>query len=79
VWSVEDCTHTLLKDFDGLGYALIAEKADAETLEPCSLAEAKHRPDWPLWEKDIEEELATLKSAGTWRLEKAPPGANIIG
>ena len=28
--------------------------------------------------KAISEELATLKTAGTWRLEEAPPGANII-
>jgi hypothetical protein len=27
----------------------------------------------------IEEELSTLKAAGTWRLEEAPPRANIIG
>ena len=40
--------------------------------------EAKRRPDWPLWEKAIEEELATLDAAGTWELEEAPPGANII-
>jgi hypothetical protein len=30
------------------------------------------------WERSIEE-LATLKAASTWRLEEAPPGANIIG
>jgi hypothetical protein len=79
VWSVEDGLSTLLKDFDGLEYALVAETADAEALEPRSLAEAKRRPEWPLWEKAIEEELATLKAAGTWRLEDTPPGANIIG
>ncbi len=32
-----------------------------------------------MWEKAIEEELATLKKARTWKLEKAPPEANIIG
>jgi len=32
-----------------------------------------------LWEKAIHEELATLKAAGTWRLEEAPARANIIG
>ena len=79
VWSVENGSPTLLEDFDGLEYALVAETADAEALEPRSLADAKRRPDWPLWEKAIEEELATLKAAGTWRLEEAPPGANIIG
>ena len=78
-WSIEDGSPTLLEDFEGLEFAFAAETADAEALEPRSLAEAKRRPDWPLWERAIEEELATLKAAGTWRLEEAPPGANIIG
>jgi hypothetical protein len=58
---------------------LLAETSNAEAVEPQTLAEAKRQPDWPLWEKAIEEELATLKKAGTWKLEKAPPEANIIG
>ena len=65
----------LLEDFDSLEDVFAAETADAEALEPHSLAKAKHRPEWPLWEKAIEEELTTLKTAGTWRLEEAPPGA----
>jgi Reverse transcriptase (RNA-dependent DNA polymerase) len=79
VWTVEDGVPALLEDFDGLEHTLAAEVADAEAMEPRTLAEAKHRPDWPLWEKAIEEELATLKAASTWRLEEAPPRANIIG
>jgi hypothetical protein len=43
------------------------------------LTEARRHPKWPHWEKAILEELETLKAAGTWRLEDAPPGANIIG
>ena len=76
---VEDGLLTLLEDFEGLEYAFAVETADAEALELRSLAEAKHRPEWPLWEKAIEEELATLKTAGTWKLEEALPGANVIG
>src|SRR5712692_9199296 len=57
----------------------MAETTDAEALEPHLLTEAKRQPDWPLWEKAIQEELATLKAAGTWKLEEAPPEANIIG
>ena len=68
-----------LEESDWLEYILATETAEAEALEPSLLAEAKHRPDWPLWEKAITKELATLKTAGTWRLEEAPPGANIIG
>ena len=79
VWSVEDGAPMLLEDFDGPEYMFAAETADAEALEPRTLAEAKCRPEWPLWEKAIEEELTTIKTAGTWRLEEAPPGANIIG
>ena len=79
VWSVEDGAPVLLEDFEGLECALAAETADAEALEPRTLAEAKRRPDWPQWEKAIQEELATLNATGTWRLEEAPPRANVIG
>src|SRR6266511_2094247 len=60
-------------------YALAAEIGDIEALEPCSLAEAKKRPDWHLWEKAIQEELAMLKTSGTWELVDAPEDANIVG
>src|ERR1700678_874687 len=60
-------------------YALAAETADSEALEPQSLSEAKSRPDWKLWEKAIEEELETLRAAGTWKLENAPEGVNVVG
>ncbi len=53
--------------------------ADAEALEPRSLAEVKRQPDWPLWEGAIREELATLKAAGTWEIVDKPVGANIVG
>ena len=78
VWSVENAFDEL-EDSEWLEYILAAEVAEAEALEPRTLAEAKRRPDWPLWEKAISEELSTLKKAGTWRLEEAPPGANVIG
>jgi hypothetical protein len=60
-------------------YAMAAEIGEAEALEPRSLAEAKHHPDWPLWEKAIQEELGLLREAGTWKLTDAPTGANIVG
>ncbi|CAA7268571.1 unnamed protein product [Cyclocybe aegerita] len=60
-------------------YAMAAEISEKEALEPRSLAKARTRPDWPLWEKAILEELAVLKAAGTWELVDAPPGANIVG
>ena len=79
VWAVINGTPELLEDFKGLEQVFTAETANTEALEPHTLAKAKRRPDWPLWEHAIEEELVTLKAAGTWRLEEAPPGANIIG
>lgn len=60
-------------------YALVAEISEAEAIEPRTLAKAKRRPDWPLWEAAMLEEMATLKAAGTWVLFKPPAGANIIG
>jgi len=53
--------------------------ADTEALEPTTLTEAKRHPDWPQWEAGIQEELATLKTAGTWKLIDPPQGANIVG
>ena len=66
-WGVETAENVFdeLEELDWLEYILAAETAKAEALEPHSLAEAKRRPDWPLWEKAITEELATLKTAGT--------------
>jgi hypothetical protein len=61
------------------GYVFTAGTSESEALEPRSLTEAKGQPDWLLWEKAIEEELATLRVAGTWELEKAPEGANMVG
>ena len=58
---------------------MAAEIGDAEALEPQILAEAKHRPDWPLWEKAINEELENLRQAGIWELTEAPPDDNIVG
>jgi len=79
VWTVDDSSPAMHRDFVGMEYIFAAETADVEALEPHMLTEAKCRPDWPLWEKAIEEELATLKAASTWRLEEAPPRVNIIG
>ena len=60
-------------------YALLAEIGLAEALEPRNLGEAKKRPDWPLWEVVIEEELKTLKEAETWEVVEVPAGVNVIG
>ena len=79
VWVVVNGEPSLIEDFEGLEYTFMAETSDSEALEPCTLAEAKHRPKWLQWKKVIEEELATLEAAGTWMLEEPPPEANIIG
>jgi len=78
VWSAESAFDKL-EDSEWLEHILIAKTTEVEALEPHSLAKAKRHPDWPLWEKAISKELATLKSACTWRLEEAPPRAIVIG
>lgn len=70
----------LLEDEDFLTeYAMVLETLDSEALEPHSLAEAKRRPDWPLWEKAIEEELKLLREMGTWEVVERPEGVNVVG
>ncbi len=64
VWSAES-TFNELEDLEWLEHILATETVEVEVLEPCSLTKAKRCPDWPLWEKAISEELATLKTAGT--------------
>jgi reverse transcriptase-like protein len=78
VWTVTDGSPALLEDFDGLEHMFLTETTNTEALEPWSLTEARQQPDWSLWEKAIQDKLATLKATGTWRLEEAPPNANII-
>ena len=60
-------------------YCMAAEMRESEALEPRDLKEAQSGPDWLLWEKAIQEELAVLKAARTWELVDAPAGANIVG
>ena len=79
VWLVEASLPTLHESWPGIKVALVAETSDSEVLEPFNLAIAKRRPDWPLWEQAICEELDMLHTARTWMLEHAPPRANIIG
>jgi hypothetical protein len=79
VWTVVNGVSALLEDFIGLEHTFMAETTDSEALEPRTLTKAKRRPKWPQWEKAIEEELVMLDAARTWRLEEAPPDANIIG
>jgi hypothetical protein len=40
-WTVEDSAPALLEDFEGIEFVLAAETADAEAMEPRTLAEAK--------------------------------------
>ena len=60
-------------------HMLIAEISNSEALEPQNLTEVKARLDWVHWEKAIEEELKTLREAGTWEVVDALNDANIIG
>ena len=60
-------------------YAFVVEVGNAEALEPRSLVEAQKQPDWPLWEKAIEEVLNMLREAGMWEVVEAPKGVNVVG
>ena len=77
-WLVEAGLPILCENWLGLEVALVVDTADSKALEPRNLTEAKQHPNWPLWEQAIREELDTLRTAGTWRLKQAPPGANVI-
>ncbi|PPR00726.1 hypothetical protein CVT24_000950 [Panaeolus cyanescens] len=48
--------------------AMAATMEEEDALEPRTIAEAKRRRDWPMWQKAIVEELETLKRTGTWEL-----------
>ena len=72
----------ILEDEDDtaeLSVALAEFTSESEALEPTSLADAMRRPDWPQWEAGILEELATLRTAGTWELADPPAGVNVVG
>ena len=61
------------------GVAMSAEMSTSHGMEPRDVEEARRSPDWPRWKEAIEEELNALKEYGTWRVEKAPDGVNIVG
>ena len=43
--------------------------------ELTSLKDTKKSPDWPEWEKAVQNELTQLQQMGTWRLVKKLPDA----
>ena len=59
--------------------AMALKTAEAEALKPTSFADVQRHPDKLDWWRVIEKEYTTLTDMGTWRLEAAPPGANIVG
>ena len=58
---------------------LVVDAGDIKPLEPKSLVEVKRRPEWPEWEKAINEELKTLEEASTWEISDLPEGADLVG
>lgn len=72
----EDAVEDLLEEVDGV--AMAAAQAQEEGLDPASLAEAKHHPEWPRWEEAMKEEMDVLQKHRTWRLEQPPQGTNVV-
>ena len=64
-------------DVSEIDHAMATIVEGAEGLMP-TYEEARKRPDWPRWEKAIQEELDSLKKTGTWRLVERPPGAKVV-
>ena len=68
------------------GSAAIAESAMAIQIEdgtsdddPKTLAQAMARPDWPEWQKAMEEELGLMAKYNVWDVVDEPEDVNIVG
>ena len=66
-------------EIGGVEFAMGAAALEAEGMDPGSLAEAKGRSDWPMWEEAIQKELESLHNANTWTVVERPSGKNIVG
>ena len=66
-------------EIGGVEFAMGAAALEAEGMDPRSLAEAKGRLDWPMWEEAIQKELESLHNANTWTVIERPSGKNIVG
>ena len=53
-------------EISSVEFAMAAVIAEANTLDPATLEEARRRMDWPKWDLAIKVELEALKKAGTW-------------
>jgi transposase InsO family protein len=66
-------------EIGGVEFAMGAAALEAEGMDPGSLAEAKGRSDWPMWQEAMQKELESLRKANTWTVVKRPSGKNIVG
>jgi len=66
-------------EIGGVEFAMGAAALEAEGMDPRSLAEAKGRSDWPMWEEAIQKELESLRNANTWTVVEHPSSKNIVG
>jgi hypothetical protein len=56
--------------------ALLAH--DPISNDPLTIGEAESRPDWPEWQKAMDEEMALLCKLGTFTITPLPPGRTPI-
>ena len=59
--------------------AMAAQMGEVGGYEPASLAEAMCSPGWPYWKEAMAEEIKALQDHKTWRIDKPPKDANIVG
>jgi len=74
------------EDAENLDFAFSAQFSDVIAAaisnlskDPTTLHEVQPREDWPLWREVMDQEIAMLEQANTWRTVLRPDNANIVG
>lgn len=63
-----------LQGFERRALITCAAEASKRAEEPQTVAQARERHDWPLWEAAIEKEIENHRRNQTWRMEPLPKG-----
>jgi hypothetical protein len=72
-------TASFAKDLWEKAYAHAAQVEELDPYNPHTVAEAKHRPDWPHWLEAMLDEIKRLEAHHSWDFVEPPrPGVNIV-